>query len=65
MIQIGETNYALDDPQVLAALGAAALILLVLILLVLAVRASGRSARMAEPLARQLGLLGQSVQQLG
>ncbi|MEO9782255.1 MAG: DNA recombination protein RmuC [Sedimentitalea sp.] len=65
MIQIGETNYALDSPQVLAALGAAALILLVLILLVLAVRASGRSARMAEPLAQQLGLLGQSVQQLG
>ena len=65
MIQIGETNYALDDPQVLAALGAAALILLVLILLVMAVRASGRSARMAEPLAQQLGLLGQSVQQLG
>ncbi|MEP3332690.1 DNA recombination protein RmuC [Sedimentitalea sp.] len=65
MIQIGETNYALDDPQVLAALGAAALILLVLTLLVLAVRASGRSARMAEPLAQQLGLLGQSVQQLG
>lgn len=65
MIQIGDTTYALDDPQVLAALGGAALILLVLILLVLAVRASGRSARMAEPLARQLGLLGQSVQQLG
>lgn len=65
MIQIGEITYALDDPQVLAALGAAALILLVLTLLVLAVRASGRSARMAEPLAQQLGLLGQSVQQLG
>ncbi|MDU9003021.1 DNA recombination protein RmuC [Sedimentitalea todarodis] len=65
MIQIGEFTYALDDPQVLAVLGAAVLILLVLILLVLAVRASARSARMAEPLARQLGLLGQSVQQLG
>ncbi len=65
MIQIGDTTFALDDPLVLAALGAAALILLVLVLLVLAVRASGRSARMAEPLAQQIGLLGQNVQRLG
>jgi DNA recombination protein RmuC len=65
MIQIGDTTYSLDDPLVLAALGGAGLILLVLVLLILTVRGAARSARMAEPLAQQLGMLGQHVQQLG
>ncbi|WP_320178589.1 DNA recombination protein RmuC [Roseovarius pacificus] len=64
MIQIGENNYAFDDPVVIAALVGAALLLLVLVLLIMAVRAAGRSARMTEPLAQQVSQLGQSVQTL-
>ena len=62
MITFGEYTLSLDDPAVLIGLG---LIALVLILLILAVRAAGRSARMVEPLARQMAVLGQNVQQLG
>jgi len=65
MIQIGENTYALDDPAVIAALVAGAIVLLVLVLLVLSLRAARRSARMAEPLAQQLAALGQNVQALG
>ncbi|MEC3859796.1 DNA recombination protein RmuC [Mesobacterium sp. TK19101] len=65
MITIGQTTYTLDDPAVLAGLLGAALALLIVILLIMAVRAAGRSARMAEPLAQQLGTLGQRVQMLG
>ena len=64
MIQIGDTSYAFDDPLVLAALVAAGLIVLVLVLLMMAVRAAARTARMTEPLARQVGQLGQNVQML-
>ena len=64
MIQIGETSYAFDDPLVLAALVAAGLIVLVLVLLMMAVRAAARTARMTEPLTRQVGQLGQNVQML-
>ena len=55
----------MDDPVVLLILATAGAIFLVLILLVLAVRAAGRSARMTEPLARQMQVLGGHVQQLG
>ncbi|SHL37501.1 DNA recombination protein RmuC [Roseovarius litoreus] len=64
MIQIGETSYAFDDPVVLAAMAAAGLIVLVLILLMMAVRMAARTARMTEPLAQQVGQLGQNVQML-
>jgi DNA recombination protein RmuC len=64
MIEIAGQSYSLDDPQVIAALLGAALVLLFLVLLILAVRAAGRSARLAEPLAQQLGHLGVHVQQL-
>lgn len=65
MIRIGEETYALGDPLVIAALVGAGVVLLILLLLVLAVRAAGRSARLAEPLAQQMGILGGHVQQLG
>jgi len=61
MIEINGQMYDLSDPVLL---GGAALVLLVLILLVMAVRAAGRSARLAEPLAQQMGALGQRVQSL-
>ena len=65
MIELNGHTFDLSDPLVLAALGGAAVVLLMLILLIAAVRAAGRSARMAEPLARQMQVLGGHVQQLG
>ncbi len=62
MIEIAGTQYALNDPVILVTGGVLALILL---LLFLSLRASQRSARMAEPLARQMAHLGQHVQALG
>ena len=59
MITVGE--YVLG-PVELAACGVAALVVL---LLILSIRAAGKSARMAEPLAHQMGTLGQRVQALG
>ena len=64
MIQIGETVLRLDDPLVLVALAGGVLLLLILILLVVVAKAAGRSARLAEPLAYQIGQLGQRVEQL-
>ncbi|MDQ7071639.1 MAG: DNA recombination protein RmuC [Rhodobacterales bacterium] len=65
MITLNDTIYSLDDPLVMAALMGGAIVLLILVLLIMAVRASGRSARMAEPLAQQMLALGQRVQSLG
>ncbi|MEL6885772.1 MAG: DNA recombination protein RmuC [Pseudomonadota bacterium] len=64
MIQIG--NIALDtsDPLVLAGLAGAGALILIVLLLIFALRAAGRSARATEPLAQQLGYLGQHVQGL-
>jgi DNA recombination protein RmuC len=64
MIQIGDQTFALDDPVTLAAAIGAGVLLLILVLLVIAVRAATRSARMTEPLSRQVGQLGQRVQSL-
>ncbi|WP_282022372.1 DNA recombination protein RmuC [Ruegeria faecimaris] len=62
MIEIAGTQFALNDPVILIVGGVVALILL---LLFLSLRAANRSARMAEPLSRQMAHLGQHVQQLG
>ncbi|PRX33917.1 DNA recombination protein RmuC [Meinhardsimonia xiamenensis] len=64
MIEIAGQSYALDDPLVIAALAGGALVLVVLALLILAVRNAGRASRLAEPLARELGRLGETVQTL-
>jgi DNA recombination protein RmuC len=64
MIEIAGHAFRLDDPQVLAALAGAAILLLVLGLLVAAVRRAGRSARMIEPVLREVSALGQRVQGL-
>ena len=58
MITIGE--YVLG-PVELVALGIAAIVIL---LLILAVRAAGKSARLAEPLAQQMGSIAARVQML-
>ncbi len=54
----------LEDPFVLAALAGAIAFLLIFVLLIIVIRAAGRSARMTEPLANQMGMLGQRVQSL-
>ena len=64
MIQIGDITLNLDDPLTLAALAAAGLLLLILVLVIVATRAAARSARMTEPLARQMGDLGVRFQGL-
>jgi DNA recombination protein RmuC len=65
MIQIGNIVLDTSDPVVLAGLVGAGVALLIVILLVMALRAAGRSARATEPLAQQIGYLGQHVQALG
>ena len=65
MIQIGEMTYDLSDPLVLLTLGGIALAALIFILLVVVLRRAGRSTRVAEDLALQMGGLGQAVQVLG
>ena len=65
MIQIGDITVDFSDPLTLASLGGAVLVLLFFFLLILSLRAAGRSARLVEPLAQQIGTLGQSVQVLG
>ena len=64
MIEIAGYPLDFSEPLVMAGAVAAGALLLILILLVVAVRAAGRSARLAEPLAQQLGALGGHVQQL-
>ena len=56
------TQIDLNDPIILAILGGAVFIAL---LLIITVRAALKSARLAEPLAYQIGALGQRVQALG
>jgi len=65
MIQIGEQSYALGDPIVIAMLIGIAVTLLLFVLLFMAVSRAGRSARLVEPIALQMGALDQRVQSLG
>ncbi len=64
MIQIGDIALDLSDPLILAALAGAAALVLILILALSAARAARRSARLTEPLLRQMADLGQRVQGL-
>ncbi|MEM6308609.1 MAG: DNA recombination protein RmuC [Pseudomonadota bacterium] len=61
MIEIGTYQFALDDPLVIAGFIGVGLVLLIIALLMLAVLRAGRSARLAAPLAQQIGVLGQNV----
>lgn len=60
MIILGGVEYAWNDPLVLIAAGA----LVVAVVLLLTLRAAARSARMAEPLLRQMEWMGHRVQSL-
>ncbi|MGA9411866.1 MAG: DNA recombination protein RmuC, partial [Roseobacter sp.] len=64
MIEISGTQIDLNDPLTLSIIAGGAVVLLFLALLIMTVRAAGRSARIAEPLAHNIGILGQQVQQL-
>ena len=64
MIEIFGTPIDLSDPLTLSFIAGGAIVFLFLLLLIMAVRAAGRSARIAEPLAQNISILGQHVQQL-
>jgi DNA recombination protein RmuC len=53
-----------EDPFALAAIAAGLAFLLIFVLLIMALRAAGRGARLAEPLANQMGMLGKRVQSI-
>lgn len=55
MITFGERTLDLSDPLVLAALGAAGLLLLVFLMIAMTLGRSGRSVRMTEAMAEQMG----------
>ncbi|WP_435230319.1 DNA recombination protein RmuC [Pseudopelagicola sp. nBUS_20] len=59
MVTIGKLTLGTTEMLVLS------VAMLIVLLLILAIRAAGKSARMAEPLAQQMGSLGQRVQALG
>ena len=61
MITIGTYSFRWDDPVVLVIAGAVALLLVILLL---TLRAAGRSARMAEPMMREMGWMANRVQAL-
>jgi DNA recombination protein RmuC len=61
MITLGGTSYVWNDPAVLIIGGALALLVIVLLA---TLRAAGRSAKMAEPMMREMGWLSNRVQGL-
>ncbi len=61
MITIGKYTFRWDDPIALATAGA---VILLLLILLLTLRAAGRSARMAEPILREMGYMTNRVQAL-
>ncbi|WP_299151618.1 DNA recombination protein RmuC [uncultured Tateyamaria sp.] len=64
MIQVGDMVFDPSNPLAVAALVGVVVAILIVVLLIMALRAAGRSARATEPLAQQLGYLGQHVQGL-
>jgi DNA recombination protein RmuC len=61
MITIGQYTFRWDDPLALAIAGA---VILLLLILLLTLRAAGRSAKMAEPLLREMNYMTNRVQAL-
>ncbi len=64
MIRLGAHDFDLSDPVVMAALGGVALVFLLFFVLIATMRAARRAAGAAQPMAAQLGALGQHVQYL-
>ncbi len=64
MIRIGDTEFVLSDPVVIAAIVAALVLLIVLVLLIMTVKRAGQAAAMMSPLAHDVQTIGQRVQNL-
>jgi DNA recombination protein RmuC len=64
MIRVGELTLDLEDPFILAALGAGAALALLLLLLAVAVRRAGRAAASSAALAQRVEALGHAQSQL-
>ena len=65
MIQIGDTIYELNDPNVIALLAAGFVAVLEMILLLMTVRRAGKSADAVQIVASQVGRLSQDMNDLG
>jgi DNA recombination protein RmuC len=61
MITIGQYTFRWDDPLALAIAGA---VILLMLILLLTLRAAGRSAKMAEPIMREMNYMTNRVQAL-
>lgn len=64
MIQIGATQFDLQDPLVLLALGGIGFALLILAMMLVVLRRAGQQTRALDPMAQHLQFLGQRVQSL-
>jgi DNA recombination protein RmuC len=64
MIQLGETQIDLSDPLTLLALLGLGAMLVMLVMVARSIAAANRTARAMEPLAQQMGQLGNRVQSL-
>ncbi|PCD76354.1 DNA recombination protein RmuC [Pseudothioclava arenosa] len=64
MIQIGATQFDLNDPLVLLALGGIGFAVLILVMMLIVLRRAGQQTRALDPMAQHLQFLGQRVQNL-
>ena len=64
MIQIGDLILNFNDPRVIAGAIGVFLFLVMLLMIFMALRASGKSVRAIEPLAMQMGVMGENVKTL-
>ncbi|MCP5075801.1 MAG: DNA recombination protein RmuC [Rhodobacteraceae bacterium] len=64
MIKVGIYQLDLSDPLTILAIAAGGVLILLLLLVFLGLRATARSARATEPLARQIGQLGDGLRLL-
>lgn len=64
MIQIGATQFDLQDPLVLLALGGIGFAVLILVMMLIVLRRAGQQSRALDPMAQHLQFLGQRVQSL-
>jgi DNA recombination protein RmuC len=64
MIQIGDTVLDFGNPFVIAGAIGVFLFMMLMLMVFMALRASGRSARAIEPLAMQMGVMGENVKTL-
>ena len=64
MIEISGQEYAFSDPLIIFGFVSIAVVVFIVVMLMVVVRSAGRSVAAAEPLAQQMDILGQHVQQL-